>query len=142
MKNIKKKETVFDEVITLTGLKPIPENFSLKTNGRDYENIYISSHIPLTKNLKISSLSNTRIKLHILDYDFNFDIKANKGIDFNEMLGNEYYYNTELENYFMDDASQQLKEFKGYLVSTTNKTPIEQSNEATLTNEIPENQLK
>lgn len=129
------EDLIIDDIENL-----IPENLSIKASGRDYENVRILSHIPLAKNLKISSSSNSEIKLPIMDYDFNFDIKANQGIDFNHMRDNEYYYNTELEKYFLDDASQQLKEFKGYLITPTNNKVENQLNETTPTDDTVENQ--
>ena len=74
--NLYKGDAVSDE-------SSIPENVSIVTNG-DFDNavVDIDSNLPIAKNLEISSKGNVELNLPILDYKFNFDIKALNGISF------------------------------------------------------------
>ena len=61
----------------------MPENINIVANG-DFDNavVDIDSNLPIAKNLEITSNGNVELNLPILDYKFNFDIKALDGISF------------------------------------------------------------
>ena len=74
--NLYKGDAVSDE-------SSIPENVNIVANG-DFDDMVvdIDSNLPIAKNLKITSNGNVGLNLPILDYKFNFDIKALNGISF------------------------------------------------------------
>ena len=93
----------------------IPESMVIKITNKDYEDcdVDIESNIPVAKNLVVDSNSTVVVNLPIVDYKFNFDVKASRNIEFE--ADDEKYYNTPVEKYFVDDNETLLKEFNGLI---------------------------
>ena len=86
----------------------IPENLSIKTTNNEYN----------MDSVNIDTRSMVNIELPIVDYKFNFDINASRGIAFNTD-NIDKYRNTSVERYFEEgnnqDESSLPKELKGVI---------------------------
>lgn len=98
----------------------MPENLSIKTTNNEYnmDSVNIDTSAPIAKNLYIDTRSMVNIELPIVDYKFNFDINASRGIAFNTD-NIDKYRNTSVERYFEEgnnqDESSLPKELKGVI---------------------------
>ena len=98
----------------------MPENLSIKTTNNEYnmDSVNIDTSAPVAKNLYIDTRSMVNIELPIVDYKFNFDINASRGIAFNTD-NIDKYRNTSVERYFEEgnnqDESSLPKELKGVI---------------------------
>lgn len=98
--------------------KKIPESVKITTLNDYYDNegVSINTTQPIAKNLTIDSKTSVNLELPLLDYKFNFDIKALRGIDFNDD-NYERYITTPLEKYFKDNDEQEVYDSKGIVYS-------------------------
>ena len=89
----------------------IPDNLEIKVTGGYYDNhdVTINSNVPVAKNIVIDSGSTVAIDLPIVDYKFNFDVNASRGIKF-EASDYDKYKNTPLEKYFEKINSEEETE--------------------------------
>ncbi|MGL6105715.1 hypothetical protein [Romboutsia sp.] len=108
----------------------IPENIEIKTTAKDYEvyDVNINAEVPVAKNLIIDSASTVEIELPLVDYKFNFDVKASRGIKF-EASDDEKYKNTPVEKYFentnYEEETNLTKELKGFMNEEVNNNENE-----------------
>lgn len=90
----------------------IPENVKILINN-DYidgedDSVVIDTNLPIAKNLDITSNETVELNLPILNYKFNFNIKALNGIYVDEDSKNKYL-DTTLEKYLeLDDDINRL----------------------------------
>ena len=103
----------------------IPENVNIVANG-DYDDIVvdIDSNLPIAKNLEITSNGNVGLNLPILDYKFNFDVKASNDIYFDEE-SKVKYMGTYVDKYLDGSYRFDKNEFKGLI----NENPKDNSSE-------------
>lgn len=98
----------------------LPETLEIKTTNSYYDNydVTISSISPVAKKLIVDSGSTVQVDLPIVDYKFNFDIKASRGIKF-EASEYEKYNNTPVAKYFKNGNSEEdknlIRELKGLI---------------------------
>lgn len=99
----------------------LPESIKITSSNADYGYINIETSRPIAKNLDISSLGQTNLTLPLLNYKFNFNMKASSGINFDELKNQEKYYNTSIAKYFNDDNYSDIdnentrKVFEGFM---------------------------
>lgn len=110
---------------TVSDKSSIPENVNIVANG-DYDDIVvdIDSNLPIAKNLEITSNGNVGLNLPILDYKFNFDVKASNGIYFDEE-SKVKYMGTYVDKYLDGSYRFDKNEFKGLI----NENPKDNSSE-------------
>ena len=114
---------------SLVNESKIPENIEIKTSNKDYDtcDVTIYSNVPVAKNLVVDSTSRVEVDLPIVDYKFNFDVKASRSIEF-DASDDEKYYNTPVEKYFRDRGDEErnpIKEFNGLINDETSNSKNE-----------------
>lgn len=114
---------------SLVNESKIPENIEIKTSNKDYDtcDVTIYSNVPVAKNLVVDSTSKVEVDLPIVDYKFNFDVKASRSIEF-DASDDEKYYNTPVEKYFRDRDNEErnlIKEFNGLINDETSNSKNE-----------------
>ena len=104
----------------------IPENVNIVANGDCDEAtlVDIDSNLPIAKNLEITSNGNVGLNLPILDYKFNFDVKASNDIYFDEQ-SKVKYMGTSVDKYLDSNYRFDKNELKGVI----NENPKDNSSE-------------
>lgn len=99
----------------------IPENLEIKTTSEYYDSdaVTINSNSPVAQNTVIDSYSIVGVELPLVDYKFNFDAKASRGIKF-EASSYDKYKNTPLEKYlknidYKESEEDLIKELNGLI---------------------------
>lgn len=107
--NIYEQDTVSDK-------SSIPENVNIVANGDCDEAtlVDIDSNLPIAKNLEITSNSNVGLNLPILDYKFNFDVKALNSISF-DLNSKVKYMGTSVDKYLKDSYKLDKNNFNGLI---------------------------
>ncbi len=116
--NITANSVTINGVGTTLDVSRIPENLSIKTTSTYYDewSANLNTNIPVAKKVVIDSSSRVSLNLPLVDYKFNFDINASRGIKF-EAENTEKYKNTFVGKYFEQtqsiDENALPKELKG-----------------------------
>ena len=107
--NIYEQDTVSDK-------SSMPENVNIVANGDCDEAtlVDIDSNLPIAKNLEITSNSNVGLNLPILDYKFNFDVKALNSISF-DLNSKVKYMGTSVDKYLKDSYKLDKNNFNGLI---------------------------
>ena len=107
--NIYEQDTVSDK-------SSMPENVNIVENGDCDEAtlVDIDSNLPIAKNLEITSNSNVGLNLPILDYKFNFDVKALNSICF-DSNSKVKYMGTSVDKYLKDSYKLDKNNFNGLI---------------------------
>ena len=107
--NIYEQDTVSDK-------SSMPENVNIVENGDCDEAtlVDIDSNLPIAKNLEITSNSNVGLNLPILDYKFNFDVKALNSISF-DLNSKVKYMGTSVDKYLKDSYKLDKNNFNGVI---------------------------
>jgi len=107
--NIYEQDTVSDK-------SSMPENVNIVANGDCDEAtlVDIDSNLPIAKNLEITSNSNVGLNLPILDYKFNFDVKALNSISF-DSNSKVKYMSTSVDKYLKDSYKLDKNNFNGLI---------------------------
>ena len=107
--DVSKEGTISDE-------SSIPENVNIVANGDCDEAtlVDIDSNLPIAKNLEITSNSNVGLNLPILDYKFNFDVKALNSISF-DLNSKVKYMGTSVDKYLKDSYKLDKNNFNGLI---------------------------
>lgn len=109
----------------------VPESVKIlinkKYSSNDNDSVVINTNLPIAKNLEITSNETVDLNLPILDYKFNFDIKASNSISFDKNSKNKYL-GTSLEKYFKSSNNEyrlNQTSFKGLINEDLMSNPTE-----------------
>lgn len=109
----------------------VPESVKILINNKyssnNNDSVVIDTNLPIAKNLDITSSETIDLNLPILDYKFNFDIKASNSISFDKNSKNKYL-GTSLEKYFKSSNNEyrlNQTSFKGLINEDLMSNPTE-----------------